>query len=390
MRIALPKADKRLVFVLLCLANITISFNFAALAAVIPVMSESLGLPAVSVSRILHYYMIPYGLGALIYPPLTRRMTYKAILLGCMFFYTTANFVCGFAVHLPVILLSRIVMGIAAAGIIPLTLMIIGKFFEKEIRGRMVGLFFSTSFAASLVGIILSGMTSWVWLFIIPGCWGALTLAAIGIFSEKILLQKEEGGIDYWNVIHRQEVAKVFLYIFMISFLYHGVHKWLGVYLNHVYGLKQMAISFYFMVLAVSGAIGQNIGGYLTDKKGRFISCLIGVLMLSATTMLLYFKLPLVVLGVALGLFAIGWTIGHNGVSTILTDFPDEHRAEIAGLNSAVRFFSGGLGFFAGGAFVEKIFGLTFLGFGVLMLMETVFLKYIIPQDNTTKEARYA
>jgi hypothetical protein len=80
-------------------------------------------------------------------------------------------------------------------------------------------------------------------------------------------------------------------------------------------------------------------------------------------------------------LFAISvcWTIGHNGLSTVLADFPDEDRPIIASLNSAVRFISGGLGFQFSALFVGASFGLTFLGIGILILLLAYILKYIIP-----------
>ena len=84
------------------------------------------------------------------------------------------------------------------------------------------------------------------------------------------------------------------------------------------------------------------------------------------------------VLAAILAVLSTGWTIGHNGVSTVLTDFPEEHRPEIASLNSSVRFVSGGLGFQLSSLFVEKSFGITFFCFGILMLVSSILLKDVI------------
>jgi MFS family permease len=71
---------------------VTISFNVAAIAAVIPAMSLDLGLADLLVAKIIPFYMIPYGIGALIYAPLTRYVSYKVI-LGCsMALYSSACF----------------------------------------------------------------------------------------------------------------------------------------------------------------------------------------------------------------------------------------------------------------------------------------------------------
>jgi len=272
-------------------------------------------------------------------------------------------------------------MGLAAASVIPLCLISIGALFPKETRGRLVGLFFSTSFIASILGIIVSGLFPWRWLFMIPAVLAAVTTLLIVIGGQAAVFKLGRRRIDYLGVLRDVQIRNILIFIFAISFLYHGVHKWLGVYLHRIYDAPQWTISFFFVLIAVFGAIGQNFGGYVTDRIGRRVACELGVFILSVMTMLLWGKYPFFVLGIILSLLSIGWAIGHNGVSTVLTDFPDENRAEIAGLNSSVRFFSGGLGFLLGGPFVEKDFGLTFFGVGVLMFMALIFFRNIIPQE---------
>ncbi len=375
------KDEKKISFFLLCLANLAISFNFAALAAVVPAMSRDFALPAVDVARILHYYMIPYGLGALLYAPLAKRFSYKTILSVTMLVYALSNGVCALTKSLSMMLAMRILMGVAAASVIPLTLMVIGQFFEKEVRGRMVGMFFSSSFVASLLGIALSGVEDWPWLYAVPAMMALVAAGSFVFYPSSILGAKEQSMLDYGRLANNARLREIFIFIFLISFAYHGVQKWFGVYLDKVYGLPQWQISFYFMLIALSGAIGQNIGGYLTDKKGRLFSTRWGVLVLSLATMALAIKFSLWLLGLVFCFFSIGWTIGHNGISTVLTDLPSDYRSEIASLNSAVRFFSGGVGFFVGGTFVESHFGLTFFAFGMMMLMSGLLIGRIVPKE---------
>ncbi len=169
-------AEKRNVYLLLCLGCITISFNVAAITAVIPVISQDLFLSDLLVSKIIPYYMIPYGLGALIYAPLTRFFSYRKVLALSMFLFACACFICARTSSLNHLLLGRIAMGISGAGAIPLGLMIIGENYEKHKRGRLVGLFFSCSFFASLAGLALSGLASWRWLFYCPAMLAVLMM----------------------------------------------------------------------------------------------------------------------------------------------------------------------------------------------------------------------
>jgi predicted MFS family arabinose efflux permease len=351
-------------------------------------MSRDLAQSEILVSQISAYYMIPYGVGALLYAPMARYWSFKTILTVAMAVYALLNFLCAATDSIGVILSARVAMGLAAACVIPLCLISIGSIFERETRGRLVGLFFSTSFIASVAGLAVSGIGRWRWLFLVPGLLAALTAILMGFFADVMIDRQRIAKVDYGKIWHTLDIRNILLFIFAVSFLYHGVHKWLGVYLHQRYHLSQLAISSYFILIALSGAMGQNIGGYITDRKGRFAACYWGVIILAIATMLLWGKYPLFVLAMILTFFSIGWTVGHNGVSTVLTDFPDETRSEIASLNSSVRFVSGGLGFFVGGPFVEKNFGLTFFGFGVLMLITALFLRKIIPQEQPLPSAK--
>jgi predicted MFS family arabinose efflux permease len=370
--------DKKIVYCILCLANFTISFSVAALAAVIPSISLDLQMPDFKVAQIITWYLIPYGLAAFFYAPLTQRFSYRKILTKSMILYAAACFACSQAQTLFPLMIGKMAMGIAAAGVIPLGLMIIGESYESSVRGRLVGFFFGCSFIASLTGILLSGVASWRWLFVVPAILGALS-AILCLCGPKDILGKIHGiKVDYLRSWQNPSIRNVFFFILAISFLYHGVHKWYGVYLSQIYNMPQPLISSLILLTMIGGFIGQTGGGFITDSFGRRMTCYIGVIGLGVSTMLLAGTYSYPVLSLILFCIAMFWTIGHNGVSTVLTDFPNEERPVIASLNSGLRFLSGGLGFYVSSFFVTISFQLTFLIIGILILILTYILKYNI------------
>ena len=368
---------------MICLGNIAISFNTGAVAAAIPTISQDLGLPDFWVAKIIPSYMIPYGLGALLYAPLTRFAAYRTISMIAMALYAVFSLMTGLSHSLSSMLLAQVGAGVAAASSTPLSLMIIGDFFDKEVRGRLVGTYFGCSFIASLAGMIFMGVVDWRWLFFIPAVLGAATVICYLVLRPSLLDHGHQASINYFQILSSWRVQKVFIFIFIMSFLYHGVHKWYGVYLNREYGLDKFSISWFLVVVALCGLMGQQIGGFLSDKKGRLFACHMGMAMLSLATMALLGHYPIILLAVIISLIVMGWTIGHNSVSTILTDFPDDDRPLVASLNSAVRFISGGLGFTASKFFVEKSFNLTFFVIGAMMLAMIVLLKQIFVEHST-------
>ena len=351
----------------------------AAISAVIPSIGRDLGLSDLEVAKLVPYYMIPYGIGALLCVPLTRYFSYRSILVLSMAFFAVSSALCAVLNSLPYLLWGRIVMGISAAGITPLALMMMSEFFDKNIRGRVVGAFFSCSFFASLAGVALSGVADWRLLFWVPAALGTLLALGFQYYGTELTNKVHGVTIDYVKAIRNPAIGKIFLFIFVISLFYHGVRNWFGVYLSQIYHLDKFTISLYFILIAIGGMVGQSLGGFLSDKKGRFITAQIGGVGLGISTMLLFGQFHFVILGLILVLISVFWTINHNGISTILTDFSQHERGEIAGLNSSVRFLAGGIGFSITKIFVEKSFSFTFLGIGFLMLVASLFLKRLLP-----------
>ena len=370
----------KLIIFLICLGNVAISFNIGAVAAAIPQISAALGVSEFAAAKLIPFYMIPYGLGALLYAPLTRFFTYRKCLMLAMAAYAGASFVSGLSQSLEQMLWAQVFAGVAAASSTPLSLMIIGDFFDKDVRGRLVGTYFGCSFFATMVGMFFMGAVDWRWLFFIPSVIAAVNSLILWLGKVPQMESRHEASVNYWAALGKDHIRPVFLFIFAMSFLYHAVHKWYGIYLNQEYGLGKQAVSFILILVAVCGLAGQQVGGYISDKKGRLTACYAGLAGLAAGVVLLAGHHPLIFLTAVLGLIGVSWTMSHNSVSTILTDFSDEERPVIASLNSAVRFVSGGLGFSLSKYFVEKSFGLTFLGIGVLFFVMLFVVKSVFPK----------
>ena len=371
---------RRWILFYFCCANILISFNISALIATVPAISRSLNVSAGDVAGIVTYYMIPYGLCALLYVPLACRFSVKTLLILSSALFALGSWMCLWSDSLNVILIGRILSGFAAAAVTPLGLVTLGKIFEKRLRGRVIGLFFSSAFFGSIFGLIISAVAHWHWLFIIPAWMGLFLTIALCFCPTQGMEAHQAVKIDYLDAFRMKGLRQLLVLIFFMSLFFHGVVKWYGVYLDKVYNYNQLAISFLIILTAFASMFGQMMGGVITDKLGRLYSCYIGTILLGISVMALYGHYSTVLLACAFCAVSIGWTIAHNGISTVLTDFSDQYRMELAALNSAVRFFSGGIGFWLSGNFVQRNFGLTFFIIGLLMFTQVFFISRIISQ----------
>ncbi len=368
---------KKTTFVILCLEGAVLSFNVAAIAALIPSIAADFALSQFIVGKIIWLYMLPYGLAALFYGPLVRMFDARKVELVCIFLFSLANLLAGVSQNITTLFTARFMMGLFGASVIPLGLIVIARRLEPLKRGGYIGLFFGSTFVASLLGLFLSGLVHWRLIFVIPGIFGFLLWIHMYIYLPSF---KEDVGnfrLGYFEALNNKKVIKIFSYIFLISLIYHAVQQWLGVYFSTQLHLSQFLISMLITLTSLSGIFGEVWGGRLADSIGRKRVVNLGVLSMTACIFLLLLKLPLGLLALVMMIWGLGWTFNHAGLSTMLTDLPGEFLNEAASLNSAVRFISGGLGVSLGGLIMQKSFFLGFLVFGLGLLVLLVFSRSV-------------
>ncbi len=365
-------------FVLLCLEGAVLSFNVAACAALVPSIAEDFALSQFVAGKIIWLYMLPYGVAALIYGPLVRAFDAKKIELWCMALFAIANFIAAFSHNIYTLFAARFLMGLFGASVIPLGLILISRHIEANKRGEMVGVFFGATFVASLLGLFLSGIIHWRLIFLIPAIAGFVLAVAMCFYLPSFKEDQGEFRISYLSALADKKIISIFIYIFLISLIYHGVQQWLAVYFSKSFMLDQFYISMLIMLTSLSGIFGEVLGGRLADKAGRVKTVDIGIILMALSVFILIFKIPVLALTLIMVSWGLGWTFNHAGLSTMLTDLPKEFLNEAASLNSGVRFISGGLGAALGGLLMQRSFIFSFVVFGISLMILGVFANKLL------------
>jgi len=373
---------KKSTFSILCLEGAVLSFNVAAAAALIPSIAQEFALSQFLVGKIIWLYMIPYGLAAFFYGPIVRVFDARRVELICIFLFSLANLLAGLSNSIYVLFIARFLMGLFGASVIPLGLILIAERISVEKRGSYIGVFFGVTFIASLLGLFLSAIINWRLIFLIPAVLGFVLWIFMFIYLPSF---KREVGIfefNYFSAFKNKDVLRIFVYIFLISLIYHAIQQWLGVYFSTQLGLTQFAISMLITLTSLSGVFGEIFGGSLADSLGRHKVVRLGIALMVISIFVLTLKLPVIILALIMIIWGLGWTFNHVGLATMLTDLPRNLLNEAASLNSGVRFISGGIGVSLGGLIMHKSFVLGFVIFGtallgLLLLERTISFKKI-------------
>ena len=367
---------KKVTFCILCLEGAVLSFNVAAVAALIPSIAIDFALSQFVVGKIIWLYMLPYGLAAFFYGPIVRAFDARKVELICIFLFSLANLMAGLSQNIATLFIARFFMGLFGASVIPLGLILIAKRVNQNKRGGYIGLFFGSTFVASLFGLFLSGLIAWRLIFIIPAVLGFVLWVVMFIYLPSFKEDLGDLRFGYLKALSDKKVVRIFIYIFFISMIYHAIQQWLGVYFSTQRFLGQFIISMLITLTSFSGIFGEFFGGRLADKIGRPKVVSLGILAMVFCIFLLLFKLPLFLLGLVMIIWGAGWTFNHVGLATMLTDLPVEFLNEAASLNSGVRFIAGGLGASLGGLVMQRSFNLGFIVFGSALFLILVFERF--------------
>ncbi|MBI4982512.1 MAG: MFS transporter [Candidatus Omnitrophica bacterium] len=365
-------------FIFFCFEAAVLSFNVAASAAVIPSIAESFALSQFFVGKIIWLYMIPYGIAALFYGPLVRAFDARRIELICLICFSLANLLAGLSNNIYLLFAARFLMGIFGASVIPLALILIAKHFPVNKRGKFVGIFFAATFVASLLGLFLSGIVPWRWIYLLPAITGMILWLVMFIYLPSFKSDTGKFEINYHKALKNKALVGIFSYIFLISLFYHGVQQWLAVYFSNKYNFNQFVISMLVTLTSFSGIFGEVLGGLFSDSLGRVKTIKLGIWLMIASVFILIVKLPLFIIALIMIIWGLGWTFNHAGLSTVLTDLPSEFLNESASLNSSVRFVAGGIGVVIGGWLLNRNFNFGFLIIGLSLFLLALFTRKLL------------
>lgn len=368
----MPNFHRR-TFLFLCSLAFILSFSVQATAALLPTLAEYFGRDPVSVGRMVWFYMLPYGIFALAWSPLSRKFAVRKILLFCLLFFAFSAFTVAVSGDLNMAFLGRLGMGVFGSGIVPLSLITIGKNFSSRERPKYVGLFFSFSYGSGLLGVFLSGILPWRFVYTIPFCL-ALFAAFFGYKYLDNIDLRGEFKISYRETLKDKGSLKLFSFIFCLSFLYHSVHQWLGVYFVAQYQFSQFAVSLAFTLTSLAAIFSESFGGFLSSRFGSSNIAALGLLSMAV------FLLSLLVLGLGGAVFflvifwGMGWAFNHVGLSSFLTGLPDKFLRDASSLNSSLRFVSGGLGTYFGGVSIARFGFRAHFIFIIFLVLGIAFL----------------
>ena len=381
-----PTSDTRQLLFLLTLAAFASSASFRVCDPMLPQLAGQFAASTAEVALIITSFTIAYGAMQLVYGPLGERFERFRIVTRATALCAVGSLGAALAPSLEMLTACRILTGVAAAGIIPMSMATVSDLVPAEQRQATLARLFSGQILGMVFGQVLGGLCvdfgPWrlafgvltgLYLLIAFALWrkahlGATTRGAAGPAGSMASLYRRALGM-----LHARETRGVLACFFVEAVLVFGVLAFLPLYLHERFGL---ALSQATLPLLLYGA-GGLLFSFVAARLGRRINHWafpVGAagLVALANGVALYAGHPGWIFAAAL-LSGFGYYQLHSALLFQITQRAPEARSLALALSVSLFFVGQSVGVSAAGWLVDQgritlVFAIAALGMPLLGL----------------------
>ncbi|QTF06990.1 MFS transporter [Brenneria izadpanahii] len=347
----------------------------------LPDISSSFDTNISQASVILTAYLIPYGIMQPVYGYYSDIYNRKKILQILMFLLGVATLLCSIAGSILSLTIFRFIAGFFAAGIISVSLGILGQFFEKDTLTKLVGIFLGFIFLgqgiSSGIGGWLIEISSWRKIFLI---FSALSFISF-LLIFKLPSKSAQGKINallpsIFSLLKDSHLLQIYFLAFCNGFGVLGGYSFIGSYLSKSLNIGYLYVGFGLMLFGlicfITGLVNRTLSGKLPQKQilpAGFICSLCSLLLLASHNIYLTY--------IAIILLGMGYVLVQSILASRALDLAGGNKGLSSGLIGVGIFGGGGIGTWLG-SMILNIGGYInlFLFFAGLIIIPLLVLSF--------------
>ncbi|WP_410630426.1 DHA2 family efflux MFS transporter permease subunit [Amycolatopsis sp. cmx-4-83] len=272
----------------LAVSLLTVGLDLTVLNVAVPTLAVDLGATTTQLQWFGNAYTL--ALAALLLPAglLGDRFGPKKLLLGALVLFGLASLACAYAGSPGALIAARVVLGVGAAFLIPLSLSLLNTLFPPEERAKALTTWVLATFAGIPLGPLLGGWLldhfAWGSVFLVNVPLTAVGVAAV-VFLVPLTPGSGRGRVDLAGIA----LSAAGLVALTYGFVHAGEHGWAD---PVTYGLIALGVA----LVAVFCRTQTRVAAPLTDlallREPRFVWGAVLATVASFALMGLMFVLP--------------------------------------------------------------------------------------------------
>lgn len=378
---------------MLSAVSFLIFFQAYMVAPIIPALASELHAPVDRIALVIPAYLIPYGVGTLIYGVLGDRLGIHRVMFFSLAAFTALAFPTASSTSVEGMIGWRVVTGLGASGAVPLSVALVGRLYPYEQRGRALGWLFGAMAGGmalgSPLGAMLTPLIGWRGLFMAVGSSGLIALLLLGRYWRYLASSAEPTAASlsgvlqgYLDLLADTRARRTYAYVFLNSMFHSGVFAWLGVFIGQQYHVGPAVIGSALLGYGIPGTVlGPSIGR-AADKYGRATLIPVGLAIGSAAVAALLLRMPLLAVPLLATALSLGYDMTHPLFAGIVTSFSGKRPGQAMGFNVFSLFIGAGVGSLVFGALERHGFTLAFGVFAVIEVALALFALRVFRKEG--------
>ncbi|MET0959893.1 MAG: MFS transporter [Psychrobacillus psychrotolerans] len=375
----------RSMFALLALAVSAFAIGTTEFISIglLPLISKDLEISLTTAGLTVSLYALGVTVGAPVLTAITSRMPRKSLLLWIMIVFIIGNGIAASATSVTVLLIARVISAFSHGVFMSIGSTIAADLVPQDKRASAISIMFTGLTVATITGVpfgtFLGQQLGWRFAFI-----AIVVIGIIGFIANSILIPSDlRKGTrtsiqDHVKLITNSRL----LLIFLITALGYGgtfvVFTYLSPLLQSVTGFKQGTIALILLVYGVAIAVGNMIGGKLSNKN-PIGSLFYMFIIQSVILLLLTFTAPFKVVGlmtiILMGVFAFMNVPGLQVYVVMLAERYVPSAVDVASAMNIAAFNAGiAIGSYLGGIVADSIGLIHTAWIGSIMVMIAAIL----------------
>ncbi|PRY43703.1 MFS transporter [Umezawaea tangerina] len=350
---------------LLAAGAFTVGTSGYILSGLLPAVSRELDVSLSTAGQLLTVFALSYAVAAPALAALTGRWDRRKLLVAALLVSALGNVLSALAPNYPLLLVARVVSALGAAAYTPAATLVATALTTPEHRGRAVATVFGGLTFSLIVGVpagsLLGGSLGYQGVFAAVGVASLVAAGVVRLGVPQVAAPPVVSLRERFAAAADRRVVPVLAMTVLACLAAFSVFTYISPLLAATAGVHGTVISLLLFAYGVGGAIGNSLGGRLTDRFGSrrllfvvfaVFTAVLVTLPLTATTT--------ATAGVALfvwGLFT--WSV-NPPIQNWLIELAPTNSGLLLSLNASAIYLGVGISGLFGGLVIDTV-GITLL-----------------------------
>jgi predicted MFS family arabinose efflux permease len=347
---------------------------------VIPQIAVGLNVEQTTAALLTTAFALPYALVQPLLGGLADMFSKARLMLLCLFVVASASLLCGFAPNIETLFVARVIAGLAAGGVIPISFALVGDKIPVAERQVAMGRLLFAIMTGNLLGATFAGvitdLVSWRGVFFATGGFGLLVLAAA--IPGFLGMSEATGRFDLSTLvpnyvsIFRNPLAKIcFGAVFLEAVFMYGCFPYIATMLQQAGETRASIAGVVIAGFGIGGAVYGVTVSRVLPWLGEQRMMRLGGLALCFCLLVIAARAPWPVEFANFALLGFGFYMLHAVIQIYASELAPAARGSAMALHSCFFFIGQAVGPVVYGAGLNTIGLSPVLLFGAAVLLGT-------------------